>query len=385
MYEYQQTRRYFAQIAGGMEEMGRDELSELGGRNARPAYRGVYFEAERAALYRINYASRLATRVLAPLISFKCHHTDELYKKAMELNWGDFLNLDNTFAVFAQVSNSKITHSRYAALRLKDAVVDYFRKQRGKRPDVDTVLPDVWLNLHIENSRAVISLDTSGGSLHRRGYRKKTVAAPMQETLAAAIIRLSGWDGSRPLYDPFCGSGTLLSEALMHYCRIPAGYLRPRFGFEFLPDFDAKIWETVKKQCDDQIRQLPASGSGALELITGSDTSYKAIAAAKTNLRQLPEGTKIPLKVKDFRRIDGLPDMIIVSNPPYGIRSGQKAAMAGLYKELGDFLKQRCRGATAYLYFGDRQLISHIGLKPSWKKPLVNGALDGRLVKFEMY
>lgn len=385
MFEYQEKRRFFAQVAGGMEELGAEELSELNARNLRAAYRGLYFEADNPALYRINYTSRLITRVLAPLTSFKCSGTDQLYRKAKSLNWNEFLNADHTFAIFANVANSRITHSRYAALRLKDAIADFFSERFNRRPGVDTEDPGVWINLHIENDRATISLDTSGGSLHRRGYRKKSVESPMQETLAAAIIRLSQWDGSRPLYDPMCGSGTLLCEALMHYCQIPAGYLRRRFGFELLPDFDQSLWQSVKAQADRCIRKIPGAGSEGEIPIAGSDISYKAIGASSANLRMLPLGEQVKLKPLDFRNIPRLENTLIVCNPPYGIRSGKREEMAGFYKAFGDFLKQRCPGAVAYIYFGDRQWIPSIGLRPSWKKPLVNGALDGRLARFEMY
>ncbi|MBN1541704.1 class I SAM-dependent RNA methyltransferase, partial [candidate division KSB1 bacterium] len=192
-FEYRKNNRFFAQIAGGMEEMGAEELQELGATETATAYRGLYFSADRAGLYRINYLTRLCTRILAPLAAFSCHSSKYLYRRAREIDWTEFLTADQTFAVFATTVNSSIRHSLYAALTLKDAVVDSFRQAVGSRPNVDTLNPHVWFNLHIENNRAVISLDTSGGSLHRRGYRKSTGEAPMQETLAAAIVRLSEW------------------------------------------------------------------------------------------------------------------------------------------------------------------------------------------------
>ncbi len=223
MYAYQQNHRYFAQVAEGLEEPAADELKPLGAREIRLAYRGLYFEADPAALYRINYQSRLATRVIATLLVVACHTTDTLYKRAKSLAWKEFFSAEQTLAVFANVSHSKIRHSQYAALCLKDAIVDYFREECGRRPSVERSDPDVWISLFIDKDRAAIGIDTSGGSLHRRGYRKEAVEAPMQETVAAAILRRAEWDGSRPLHDPMCGSGTLLAEALMHYCRIPAG------------------------------------------------------------------------------------------------------------------------------------------------------------------
>jgi putative N6-adenine-specific DNA methylase len=312
-------------------------------------------------------------------MTFKCHSTKYLYKRSREIPWTDLLKVDQTFAVFSTVSNSRINHSQYAGLRLKDAIVDSIREQEGARPGIDKREPDAWISLHVERDMATISFDTSGGSLHRRGYRKETVEAPMQEMLAAAIIQYTEWDGSLPLYDPMCGSGTLLSEALMSYCRIPAGLLRKGFGFELLPDFDRDLWANVKREADREIRELPEG------IICGSDLSGKAIAAAKKNNRLLPSGDRIIWKVVDFRKIEDLSDRIIVTNPPYGIRVGKGQDLGRLYKDLGDFLKQRCKGATAYVFFGNRKLIPHIGLRPAWKRPLVSGGLDGRLVKLEIY
>ena len=238
MFSYQKSGRYFAQVAQGLEDMGRKELQKLGAQEIKSAFKGFYFSADKATLYRLNYCSRFLSRILAPLIRFDCHSDKYLYKTASKINWQSLIELKNTFAVRANVSHSKITHSQFAALRLKDAIVDAFRKNTGKRPNVDTREPDILFNLHIQNNKATIYLDTSGASLHRRAYRQKSIAAPMQEIVAAAIISLSGWNGSRPLLDPMCGSGTLLCEAMMHYCRIPAGFLRNKFGFTALPDFD---------------------------------------------------------------------------------------------------------------------------------------------------
>ena len=379
MFEYQKTNRFFAQVAAGLEQLGVEELTAISVQSIQPAIRGIYFESDRAMLYRINYTSRYLTRILAPLTSFSCYDTDSLYEVAKAINWADLFSIDQTFAIFANVAHSKITHSQYAALRLKDAIVDYFRENFGKRPSIEKINPDVWINLHIENDEATISLDTSGGSLHRRGYRKSTVEAPMQETVAAAIVRYTEWDGVKPIYDPMCGSGTLLSEALMAYSNIPAGYLRKKFGFELLPDFDSALWQTVKQIEDGKIRNLPD------RLISGSDISTKAIDAARTNFQCLPDGNKIKLTVTDFREITNLNDCVILCNPPYGIRLGDKINLGQFYKSLGNFLKQRCQGSTAFIYFGNREMLKYIGLKPSWKKPLENGGLDGRLAKFEIY
>ncbi len=379
MFTYQKSGRYFAQIVEGIEELGGNELQELGARDIKPVYRGFYFSADRATLYRINYCSRLLSRILAPLLRFDCHSDRYLYKTASNINWPSLIDLNSTFAVKANVSHSKITHSQFASLRLKDAIVDVFRKKTGKRPNVDTREPDVLFNLHIQNNKATIYLDTSGASLHRRGYRQESVTAPMGEIVAAAIIRLSGWNGDRPLVDPMCGSGTLLCEAMMHYCRIPTGYLRKKFGFVRLPDFDAQTWVSVKEEEDRRIRDLPPG------LISGSDKSGAAVAAAKKNIRCFAQGANITLSVKPIQEIKALQNSAIICNPPYGIRLEADENIKDFMKQLGDFLKQRCQGSDAFLYFGNRELIKSIGLKPSWKKILVSGGLDGRLVKYSVY
>ncbi len=379
MYLYQKTARYFAQTADDLKTIAADELESLGASDIFPAYRGLYFNAPPGILYKINFQSRLINRVLAPIVRFACHTDKVLYKKALEIHWDDFLTPDLTFAVFASVSHSAMTHSRFAALRLKDAVADYFMAEYGRRPSVDTREPDVWLNLHIENNKAVISFDTSGGSLHRRGYRAKSVEAPMAETLAAAIIRLSGWEGDVPLIDPLCGSGTLLCEAWMAATRTPAGILRKHFGFERLPDFDADLWARVRKKAlAGRIRVRDG-------LISGSDISGRAVRTARENCTALGAGGSVRIVQQDVFGIDRIENAVIICNPPYGIRMKQPGGTAGFYKSLGDFLKQRCTGCTAYIYFGDRTQIGELGLKPSWKKPLSNGGLDGRLVKVALY
>ena len=378
-YEYQKDSRYFAQISDTFKEAGVQELSELGAKEVRPEFSGIYFTADKLTLYRINYMSRLVSRCLAPLESFDCPTSDALYQKAKQIKWEDFFARGQTFAVSGNLSDSEISHSKYASLRLKDAVADYFREKTGRRPDVSTRNPDVSLNLHIRKNRAVISLDTSGDALHRRGYREEAVSAPMQETLAAAIIRLSEWDGSTPLYDPLCGSGTLLCEALMRLCRIPAGIFRTRFGFESLPDFKSAIWRHVKQEADSGIREIPKG------LIGGSDLSEQAVEATQTNLMGLHHGNKVSVKPSDFRDLPPLENHLIVTNPPYGIRMGKGENLEGFYADLGDFFKQKCKGGAAVVYFGDREYIKSVGLKPAWKKPLAAGGLDGRLVKYELY
>ncbi|HXV12672.1 MAG TPA: THUMP domain-containing protein [Candidatus Krumholzibacteria bacterium] len=379
MYLYQTEARYFAQVPDGGEDVAAQELTALGAQEVKAGYRGLYFGAERRALYGIVYRALTITRVLAPLIRFQCHSPEYLYKRTQSIAWSDFLTPKQTFAVFATVSNSAIRHSQYAALTIKDAIVDQFRDKTGARPSVETIEPDLWINLYLHANKATLSIDASGGSMHRRGYRVESIEAPMQETVAAAMLAMSEWDGSTPLVDPMCGSGTILCEALMRYCRVPAGYLRARFGFERLPDFDREGWREIKREADGAIRTLPK------DLIRGSDASPEAVRAARANLARLPGGRVVAVEKRRFEDVERVEGAAIVTNPPYGLRIGKRDAMPEFVKRFGDFLKHRCAGSSAFVYFGDRELLKSFGLRPTWKRPLASGGLDGRLVRVDLF
>ena len=380
LFKYQKTKRYHAQVPGGVEALAAVELEALGASEVVTGLRVVDFTANPDVLYAVNYQSRLITRVIAPLVSFRCRNRDDLYKAGLSVDWPSVFSLKNTFGIFSNVSdNPNIRHSQFASLCVKDAVADLFREKTGERPDVDKLDPDVSINLYIKKEKGTISLDTSGGSLHRRGYRRETVIAPMQEIIAAAMVDLSGWKGDTPLYDPMCGAGTLLCEAMMKAFHIPPGYFRKNFGFRLLPDFDTTLWDKIKEEADTKI-QKPKAG-----LIAGSDFDRDAVKAAKTNCRTLPGGDMITISKKDFMAIPNLENQVIICNPPYGIRMEKDRDLAPFFKKIGDFLKQRCKGSTAYIYFGNREMIKAIGLKPAFKRPMRNAGLDGRVVKFEMY
>jgi putative N6-adenine-specific DNA methylase len=391
-YEYKKNG-FFAQVTGKMEEVCEQELIELGASETKTTYKGIYFKSNLPTLYKINYTSRLLSRVLAPLVTFPCHTTNALIQKAKEIHWEDFCSLEKTFAISSSVSKSRITNSLYASQCFKDGIADYFRNKYGKRPDVEVVNPDVRFNLHIEKDAAVISLDTSGESLHKRGYRLLAGEAPMQETLAAAILRLSKWNGENTLWDPMCGSGTILCEALMHYCRIPAQKLRKKFGFFNMPDFDRTSWNKVKEEFDNKIRPLPKN------IISGSDKSQQAIEVAKNNLSHLPYSDSVDLSCKSFQHVKEpafLPDGeagrtsrfengTLITNPPYGMRLGEIEEVKILYKELGDFLKTNCAGTSAFIYTGNPELRKHIGLKTTKRISLDNGKLEGVLLQIDSY
>lgn len=378
-YLYQRTGQYFGQLASGVEAAGEAELKDLGAEHIVPGYLGCYFRTDPRTACDIVYRTRIFSRILAPLISFDCHSAKYLYKTAQNIDWSDFLTLAKTFAITSNVADSNIRNSQYAAQVLKDAIVDQFRAKTDQRPDVDTHNPDLLLNLYIHENKARISVDLGGGSLHKRGYRTESVEAPMQETLAATILRLSGWHGERPLYDPFCGSGTLLCEALMLAANIPAAHLRHKFGFLRLPDFDAAVWNQVKTKANAEMHAIPDG------LINGSDIDASAVKAVNANRSELPKMGTIKVCRADFRTLEGLQNTTIVTNPPYGIRLGNPDEVTGLLKEFGDFLKQKCTGSSAFVYYGDATLAKKLGLKPESKQPLRSGGLDGVLCKYELY
>ncbi len=378
-YLYEKDSQYFAQVAESIKDIAQKELISLGAYDLKPVFRGLWFKASKKDFYRINYFSRLLSRVLCPLVTFDCQDKNDLYKAAKKIHWEEFLTQKNTFSVVANVSESEITHSNFAGLRVKDAIADYFRDRTNRRPNVDSRDPYITINLHLHKNLATLSIDASGGPLHKRGYREESVSAPMQETVAASIIRLSEWDGSVPLYDPMCGSGTLLCEALMMYCRIPAQVFRENFGFERLPDFDTRLWENIKKAAKENMRPLEN------DRIFGSDISEVSVSAVKTNIMGLHFGSEISIEQKDFEDIESITDSMIITNPPYGIRMGKEKNLNTFYKNLGLFFKNRCKRSTAFVYFGEPKYIKKVPLAPSWKRPLKIGGLDGKLVKYELY
>ncbi|MCJ7629662.1 MAG: THUMP domain-containing protein [Longimicrobiales bacterium] len=358
-----------------------DELRELGAEPDEPGVRGAWFKAQAATLYRVAYATRLASRVLAPLLTFDCHSDEYLYKTARKIEWDRLLDPDRTFVIDASVSESHIDHSQFAAQRLKDAVCDHFREKTGRRPSVEKRTPDLRLYLHLRRNRAVIGIDVGGGALHRRGYRTESVEAPLQETLAAAMVRLSGWDAERPLHDPMCGSGTLLAEAVLHATRTPSGWLRAQATppWATLPDFDAAVWNTVKAELDGAVRELPDN------LVSGADLDAAAVRAARTNLANVPGGTSVRIGQRDARELALQEPSTVLVNPPYGVRLGDRLEVEALYKALGDALKQRCTGTTAFVLCGDVKLVGSLGLKPSKRTPLWNGGIECRLARLDLY
>ncbi|MBM4073478.1 MAG: RNA methyltransferase [Planctomycetes bacterium] len=374
------NQSYFATCARGLEPALAAELRELGASDVSPGRGGVAFGGDRATLYRANLWLRTAVRVLCPILDVPVTSPEELYDAVRGVDWSRYLTPEHTLAVDCNVRDSAITHSKYAALKTKDAICDQFMDRLGRRPSVDTETPMVGLNLHIHQEQAVLSLDSSGESLHKRGYRPILTKAPLNEALAAGLILLSGWRPDTPLVDPLCGSGTLCIEAAWLALRRPPGLTRKRFGFMGWMDFDIELWTELRDQARrDMLKQLPA-------VIAGSDLRGDAISFAKTNARTAGIGHLLRFDVKDirdWRPPDGLPGTIIC-NPPYGERLGEERELRGLYQMLGKVLKERCRGWSAFVFTGNGRLARAVGLDVAERTHLCNGRIPCQLLRYTL-
>ncbi len=371
--------RMVAKTLAGLEEILRDEIREAGGKKTELLTRAVAFEGDLACMYKVNYTCRTALRVLKIIGIYQAGNEHELYQRILEVDWSDYISTTSTFAVDAFVSNSKITNSHYASQKVKDAIADQFRRKTGERPSVDIENPDLRINLHLNGDQATLSIDSSGESLHKRGYRRWQGEAPLNEVLAAGMIMLSGWRGQTPLYDPMCGSGTLLTEAAMIAGNVPCGYFREKFGFMNWRDFDSAFWKKVQEEADAKITAVD-------QVITGSDVNQKTLALMQQNMTKGGFEEVITLRQVAFE--DGSPpDNLtgtIITNPPYGERL-QKQDLNAFYKMIGDVLKQKYAGWDVWLITSDYNALKSVGLRTSRKIKLYNGPLECRFVKYEMY
>jgi putative N6-adenine-specific DNA methylase len=371
---------FFATCARGLENVLADELRALGASDIAPGRGGTAFAGDRATLYRANLWLRTAIRVLKPILEADVTSPDELYAAVRALDWSQYLTPEHTLAVDANVRDSHITHSKYAALRVKDAVCDQFVERVGRRPSVDVDEPMVGLNLHVYRDRAVLSLDSSGESLHKRGYRPVLTKAPLNEALAAAIVLLTGWSGEVPFIDPMCGSGVLPIEAAWVALRRPPGLTRRRFGFQGWMDYDVRLWTGLRDEARRGVlKQLPAP-------VGGSDVRRDAVSSAAGNARAAGIGHLLRFEVKDVRdfRPPERPPGVIVCNPPYGERIGEEKELKPLYRALGEVLYQRCPGWRAFVFTGNAKLARELGMKPARRVPLMNGKIPCELLEFDL-
>ena len=378
---------FFATTARGIEPVTAKELRALEANGVEELRGGVRFRGDMPMCYKANLWLRTAIRVLMPIAEFTAYTPEELYAKAQETDWREFLTPDHTFAVDCNVRDSAITHSQYAALKLKDAIADQFRERLGRRPSVSTQAPDVQINLHISRNVCTISLDSSGATLHKRGYRVAQTEAPLNETLAAALVYLSGWDRCCTLVDPMCGSGTILIEAALLAADVAPGLLRQRFGFESWPNFDEKAWRLLLDEARRRRQSCgtAAPGCASRPKILGSDITPEAIAAAKKNRDAAGMGECVSFEVKDIADLSGRPGPgVIICNPPYGERLGEVEELKPLYQVMGEVFRNRFRGWSAFVLAGNPRLARHIGLKPASRTQLFNGPIECQLLRFDL-
>lgn len=369
--------RYFATCARGIESILAGELRSLGADDVEPGRGGVRFAGDRRLLYRANLWLRTAVRVLCPLLEAPVGSTDELYDAVGSIDWAEWMTPDHTLAVDCNVRDSHITHSQYAARRVKDAVCDQFVRRVGRRPSVDVESPMLGFNLHVYKDHATLSLDSSGDSLHKRGYRPVQTRAPLNEALAAALIQRTGWAGDVPLVDPLCGGGTLAIEAGWLALRRPPGLTRRRFGFMGWMDFDVAEWAEVRDEARAGVlKALPAA-------VWGADAHGNAVAMAIENAKAAGVGHLVRFVKRDVRawNPEGPPG-VILSNPPYGERIGEEKQLLAVYAALGELWSRRAAGWTMWVFTGNPRLAEAIGHEPAEQIPLYNGKIPCRLLRF---
>lgn len=372
----------FVSCAPELEPLLVEELKELGLSSLHIGYRGVFVnDWDWRTIYRINYASRLASRVLLPILRFRCFDRRSLYRHVMEIDWPQYLKDGWTFAIDANVNHRELRNSLFAAQVAKDAICDQMRQKTGRRPSVQLQNPDVQINLFIHQQNAVISFDTSGEPLHKRGYRQETVEAPIQETLAAAILRLTQCTKDNILLDPCCGSGTFLIEAALMLTNTPPGYLRTRWGFMRHPQYDSAEWLRARNQIDE--KRIPLEN----QHIFGIDRSQAAVRASKINLKAAGFISQIDVQQADFREYQpSIRPNLIVANPPHGRRLEEEDQLRPLYRALGDFIKHQCtKPGKGFVFTSNYELSKEVGLSAKRRYVLNNGGLDSRLLEYDVF
>lgn len=362
----------------GFEEILAKELRNLGGGNVTEGIRSVSFEGDTGFMYKANLCLRTAIKILKPIHSFYVRDENDLYKKVYAMEWSEYLSPDITFAIDATVHSDSFTHSLYVSQKTKDAIVDKFREMDGRRPSVDIKFPDVRINIHIQKNQCNIALDTSGRSLHQRGYRTATNIAPINEVLAAGLLLLSGWDGQCDFLDPMCGSGTFLTEAAMIACNIPANINRKEFAFEKWDDFDEELFEKIVDVCLNKTREFHHK-------IIGYDKAPSAVRKAQENVLNANLSEYITIARENFFKTEKPTEdhLHIVFNPPYGERLNIE--MEEFYGLIGDTLKQKYSGTDAWFITSNLEALKFVGLRPSRKIKVFNSHLESRLVKYVMY
>ena len=361
----------------GLEEVLAAELTALGANDIQIGRRMVSFSGDKEMMYKANFCLRTAIRILKPIKHFTAQDADEVYEQIKAIHWEDYLSVDNSFAIDAVVFSEEFRHSKFVSYRIKDAIVDYFREKTGKRPNVRINKPDVLLNIHIAENNCTLSLDSSGESLHRRGYRQEAVEAPLNEVLAAGMILMTGWHGECDLIDPMCGSGTIPIEAALIARNIAPGVFRKEFAFEKWPDFDRDLFDEIYND-DSQEREFTHK-------IYGYDNNPKANTIAMHNIKAAGVSKDVVLKLQPFQQFEQPKEKsIIITNPPYGERISSNDLL-GLYEMIGERLKHAFTGNTAWILSYRDECFDKIGLKATKRIPLLNGALDCEFRQYEIF
>ncbi|MDO7173673.1 class I SAM-dependent RNA methyltransferase [Mariniflexile sp. AS56] len=362
----------------GFEDLLANELTQLGAQDIKTGVRSVSFSGDKGFMYKANLGLRTAIKILKPITSFTVNNEKDLYDKLYLMPWEQYVKSTGTIAVDATIHSELFTNSLYIAQKTKDAIVDKFRDTTGERPNVDLKFPDLKINVHIDRHQCTISLDSSGDSLHKRGYKMATNIAPINEVLAAGLIMLSGWDGQTDFMDPMCGSGTMLIEAAMIACNIPPNLMRKEFAFERWNDWDVELFEKIEESLLGKTRDFHHK-------IIGYDKAPSAVTKAIENIKNAQLDDFIEVKHEDFFKTQkgGDEKLHMVFNPPYGERLN--IDMEEFYKNIGDTLKQSYPGTDAWFITSNLDALKHVGLRPSRKIHLFNAKLEARLVKYVMY
>lgn len=358
----------------GLEQVLAGELIELGANNVQVQRRAVAFTGDKRMLYMANFCLRTASRVLVPIATFKAKKTDEIYEQIKQLDWAQYMTAKTTFQIDATVYSDLFRHSQFITYRVKDAIVDWWTEHGGVRPSVQLTNPDLYLNVHIAGDMVTLSLDSSGESLHKRGYRVANTQAPINEALAAGMLLLAGWKGQSDFYDPMCGSGTLLIEAALIAHNIAPGIYRRGFAFEKWADFDAELFDDVSSD-DSRERDFEHK-------IYGSDAGFYAVQTAQKNVISANLQRDIEVKqirVQELKTENGkrkTEGALVMMNPPYGERLSQDKDVLRLYQDIGTALKHQFSGATAWIISSNEEALKCVGLRPAQRIRLVNGDLD---------
>ncbi|EAS19918.1 N6-adenine-specific DNA methylase [Flavobacteria bacterium BBFL7] len=371
-----QSFKMIAKTLFGLEEVLEKELRQLGATRIEKGVRMVSFEGDLGFMYKANMMLRTAIRILVPIHSFRARNEVDLYDGIYQMDWSQYLTAHDTLAVHGTVASQYFNHSQYVALKTKDAIVDQIRNNTGRRPDVDTKHPDLRISVHINDQKVDVSIDSSGEPLFKRGYRQETNIAPINEVLAAGLILLSDWDQRSQFIDPMCGSGTIAIEAAMIAANIAPNLNRPEFGFEKWPNYDNALFEMIQESCLKKMREFEGP-------IIARDADGYTLEKAKENVKNANLQDFIKLEKGDFFRDHQSAQAFLMFNPPYDERI--EIDTDAFYKSIGDALKQRYTGSTAWMITGNLDALKSVGLRPSRKIKVYNGKLEARFVKYEMY